>query len=359
VGAHAVGKVRRGFTLVELLVVIAIIGVLVGLLLPAVQAAREAARRTQCKNNLKQIGLAFLNHESSLKVFPTGGAKRWPWMELYAAGGTPFGPAKQGLGWGYQLLPYLEQNAVHNVRMTNQIQLVHIPMYNCPSRRGATQYSKDPFGFLTDYGSAQPGSEVGVCTPDNAAFCNSACDEFWGKRGGCGGLGSSECADLLKPGMQFLGVIVRANWSVDPKAKPGDSQSAPYPYAAPGVDPPVSPRQITDGLSNTLVISEKRLHTTEYEVGAWHDDRGWSDGWDPDTVRTTAFPVRPDVEMDPTMYNESYSYGLGFGSAHQAGVHAVFADGSVHAISYDIDQTIFNNLARREDGEVIDARKVL
>ncbi len=355
---HPSSPSRRAFTLVELLVVIAIIGVLVGLLLPAVQAAREAARRTQCKNNLKQIGLALHNHENALKVFPTGGAKRWPWMELYAANGTPFGPAKQGLGWGYQLLPYLEQNAVHNVRKTDQIQQVHIPMYNCPSRRGATQYTKDPYGFLTDYGSAQPGTVAGQCDLSNGTFCDTAADEFWGKQG-CGGMSSSDCVDFIKPNMLFLGVIVRANWTVDPNAKPGSTQSAPYPYAAPGVDPPVKAQQITDGLSHTLVISEKRLHTHEYEIGAWHDDRGWSDGWDPDTVRSTNFPVRADAPKDPALPDEDRSYGFCFGSAHASGVNAVFADGSVHTISYDIEQLIFNSLGRREDGEVIDSSKVL
>src|SRR4051812_37397870 len=91
---------RPGFTLIELLVVIAIIGVLIALLLPAVQAAREAARRMQCVNNLKQIGLALHNYESSNRVFPPGR------INTYVAG--------NGHCWGAysQLLPYLEQKAL-------------------------------------------------------------------------------------------------------------------------------------------------------------------------------------------------------------------------------------------------------
>ena len=106
---------RRGFTLVELLVVIAIIGILVALLLPAIQSAREAARRTQCKNNLKNIGLAIQNHVSSYRVFPTGGAGFGDDLEYYVANGKPFGPDKQGMSWAYQILPFMEEEALHNL----------------------------------------------------------------------------------------------------------------------------------------------------------------------------------------------------------------------------------------------------
>src|SRR5690349_17127173 len=97
--SHRPRRLATAFTLVELLVVIAIIGVLVALLLPAVQAAREAARRTQCSNNLKQIGLALLNYEDVGKSLPVG-----------ATGPSPKGG--YGTAWGVAILPYLEQGSL-------------------------------------------------------------------------------------------------------------------------------------------------------------------------------------------------------------------------------------------------------
>ena len=133
--------VRQGFTLVELLVVIAIIATLIGLLLPAVQSAREAARRTQCKNKLKQVGLAILNCENSSKIFPTGGIEPWPNLEWYTSGSKPLGPGKQGLSWAFQILPFLEEQAVANLTTTAQIAGSPIALYFCPSRRAPTSRS--------------------------------------------------------------------------------------------------------------------------------------------------------------------------------------------------------------------------
>jgi prepilin-type N-terminal cleavage/methylation domain-containing protein len=152
----AARNIAKGFTLVELLVVIAIIGILVALLLPAIQAAREAARRTQCKDNLKNIGLACLNHLDSLKMFPTGGAFWSPDLEKFVEHGHALGPDRQGLGWGFQILPYLEESAVHNLTTQEQLGPTVIPLYVCPSRRGITKVSYVENGIsrtytLTDY----------------------------------------------------------------------------------------------------------------------------------------------------------------------------------------------------------------
>ena len=139
----------HGFTLVELLVVITIIGILIGLLLPAVQSAREAARNLQCKNHLKQIGLAFLSHEAAHGHYPSGGwGVRW------------VGDADRGFrygqpgSWVYNVLPYLEQqalwelpadgdpNTITETQKNRAREMVRTPLavMNCPSRRRAVLY---------------------------------------------------------------------------------------------------------------------------------------------------------------------------------------------------------------------------
>ncbi len=138
-------RCNRGVTLIELLVVIGIIGVLVGLLLPAVQYARESARRTSCANNLKQIGMAIIQHEQSHGHLPTGG-----WGAEWVGDPDAGFAEKQPGGWIFNVLPYLEENDIRAIgsgepaaaKRVSRIKLVQSPLtvFHCPSRRQAKLY---------------------------------------------------------------------------------------------------------------------------------------------------------------------------------------------------------------------------
>ena len=124
----------------------------------------------------------------------------------------------------------------------------------------------------------------------------------------------------------------------------------------------VKPSACTDGLSKTLLVSEKLLRTDLYDGGSWSDDLGWADGWDPDQLRSTG--------LQPLSDNDSYCYGpqrnrcggpppgnndvFIFGSAHPSGINALFGDGSIHIINYDVDVVLFNYLGARNDDQVVD-----
>jgi prepilin-type N-terminal cleavage/methylation domain-containing protein len=291
-----VSRRREGFTLVELLVVIAIIGVLVALLLPAVQAAREAANRSDCSNRLKQIGIAAHNFHDVHKKFPTGGTIPWDEAHRFDAGDV-------GPGFFYQILGYMEQSQTQDVVNGAVVRDTVIQNYICPSRGGPRYYDGNA---LNDYAHATPGDGVDTW------------DQFW--------YGETWTVPVNKP---YAGVIVRG----------GDNREGRF-------------ANVTDGTSNTLLCGEKQLNPKEYKTGAWHDDSGWFSGWDPDTARYTACRPYPDNRWGTAGVVGSFD-GYRFGGVHPGVTMGLMADASVHAISFTVDPTVWNNLGHRSDGNII------
>ena len=328
------GRLQKGFTLVELLVVIAIIGVLVALLLPAVQAARESARRTQCLNQLKQMGLACHNFEDTHKTFPSGGTSYWP--TVVVRGGVPVGPDEQQIGWPFQILPFLEQNAIYQIpqrdpdgmipaEVARYVGGIAVPIYFCPSRRAPSLQERR---YLFDYASAHPANVIQPVPQNSVPRDKSERSQLW--------YGSFS----PNPNELSLQEHVGAYNGLIARAKYGKL---------------VRMAMATDGLSNTMLIGEKWLNVNHYNSGDWHDDRGWTDGWDPDTVRVTGYPPRPDsgdVPRGEAGYDDTKPYS--FGGAHPGGFNCVFGDGAVHYITFDIDPETFNYLGDRRDGRTID-----
>jgi prepilin-type N-terminal cleavage/methylation domain-containing protein len=297
---------RRAFTLVELLVVIAIIGILVSLLLPAVQAARESARRSQCTNNLKQMCLALQTHHDQFKYLPMGGAFPWPTISKSAQGTVEI-LEKQDMGWMFQVLPFMEQKNVWELGDLPQVRALRIDAYFCPSRRHLARNSDNT---LNDYAAATPSNSLGL----NLAH------SLW--TGDTAGAGHNEIWTIMD--FKFSGVITRRTLT----------------------GRPITMAALTDGTSNVLALSEKRVMTNKYDGPDWHDDRGWTDGWDPDTLRSTTYIPKKDATSGVSGYE--------FGSAHPGGIVAGFADGSVRGINYNVDPLLFNRIGHRSDGNAID-----
>jgi prepilin-type N-terminal cleavage/methylation domain-containing protein len=337
----AARQVRRGFTLVELLVVIAIIGVLVALLLPAVQAAREAARRTECKNRLKQLGLAAINHHDVHKHFPTGG---WGWQWAGDPDGG-YGPKQPG-GWYYNVLAFTENAPIRDMgkdgsygtispdqkRLGKQRVETTVSLFMCPTRRGGGVY---PYDHSSGYQNVDRPDVLG--RNDYAANSGS-----------------------LFPGSIWEGPRVRKEMPDVPSASDFTTYSTtrgPQILRGNGVILAISQvkiARITDGTSQALLVGEKHIPIGQYDTAtASGNDQGWDLGFDLDTNRWTKHTPLGDAENFPAHFSGEDAWSV-FGSAHPAGCQFVFCDGSVHTITYDIDRNTFTRLGSVADGEVVE-----
>lgn len=335
---------RLGFTLVELLVVIAIIGVLVSLLLPAVQAAREAARRSQCVNHLKQIGLGYLNHESTHGFLPTGG-----WYGNWT--GDPdrgFDDGQPG-GWVYNILPYIEQQALRElgVGMTGTAKQQQIAIrdaspvsvMNCPSRRPAQPYPND-LAFVPRNGGASDfharsdyAANAGPIDIASKTFTQIRIERS-GVEAPCGKVRPGSYEQYDQGGM--------ANWPLPLEVYLGVTHCGST----------IQLSNITDGTSNTYCVGERYLDPDHYEDGGQHDN-DWSmyTGHQDDVIRmTTYWPNR--VDLTPLQDTPGLSQFEAFGSAHSAGLNMVYVDGSVRLVSYDIDPQVHHTTGHRSDAEI-------
>lgn len=306
---------RKAFTLIELLVVIAIIAILIGLLLPAVQKVREAAARAKCSNNLKQLGLAIHSYHDGVGYLPTSGDDG----SVTLSGGNPADPGNdpyQKAGAFYQVLPYLEQDAVYRSGSTASSK--PISAYYCPSRRSPRTWTSGSSQIATtDYAipfwRANGDTRGGNATPS-----------AWG----CWDYGS----DATNPPFYTNTALVR-----------GGSLNTKFPVARFA--------SISDGLSNTLIVAEKWHNTAYYDSSSTYPNN-WSDhtyvlGWSWTTMRC--------ANSSPVKDNSTSGAGFQFfGSAHSAGANALLGDGSVKHVPFSINANIFVLLCRKADDTAVD-----
>ena len=338
------------FTLVELLVVIAIIGVLIALLLPAVQAAREAARRSQCSNNLKQIGLGLLNYETTKGHFPPGQLKPANVNE------------KSAYSWSVWHLPYIEQQAVfdridftvsskdapnnlHDLSgPTNQV----IATYICPSAQTVSE-SRDSSHRIFDINGAAAGGG------------GLACLDYMGNKGVDDALinpqtGSKYGATTDQP---FFGVLLDIESGFDNNGSacvfnPNRKCSADV----------IEVREITDGLTHTMIVAESSGKGLEEQFGAAGQPNTYSSelsgAWAA-LKNLSDIDIAPGSKMDTALGVSSainppayvHFAKEEFFSDHPGGVQILMCDGSVHFMGDETSHEIYLGICTRNEGEMI------
>lgn len=326
---------RKAFTLVELLVTLAIIGVLAAMTLPGIQAARENARLSQCQNNLRQLGVAFLNHEQAQGHLPTGGWG-YRWIGEPDAG---YGRDQPG-GWAYNILAYMEHDALRNLgrggvdrfadpmNATRQAafqELLSAPLavLNCPSKRPNERwpYAYDPLNPFIAVNSFS-------CSYSNG--CRVArCDYRVNS-------GSKTAAD--QPGPALVQDPETYSW----KFKLQETQNGIcYQRSA------VRMSQITDGASKTLIAGEKYLNPNRYFDGEDSaDDQCVFTGHDRDNAGYTA---NGSESMPPQRDRPGLGLSFYFGSPHAAGLNVVLCDGSSQLVQFDVDEDVWRRFGGRNE----------
>ena len=343
----------RGFTLVELLVVITIIGILIALLLPAVQSAREAARKLQCGNQLKQLALACLNHEQVQGFLPTGG---WG----YSGSGDPDRgfTKKQPGGWLFNILPYNEQSALHDLGTGAMWPAAcrrsrpRCPAYMCPSRRRpfctpscTCTVATSSIQYLADSAGRCAGR---LRRKFRRAHRRHAHADPRRRSSGPGYLSGLASIDMWTDNDWYNDgyYSVRSNGVIDTRSM-------------------CRIRDITDGTSNTLLCGEKYHNPDNYATGMnWGDDQMWDLGRDWDVNRgvyqliTTTNPPSYDASWAPWQDQPGYDNCINFGSPHPVSLNMALCDGSIHPINYSIDPETFRRLGDKADGLKIDGKSL-
>ncbi|MBN2295281.1 MAG: DUF1559 domain-containing protein [Pirellulales bacterium] len=308
----------KGFTLVELLVVIAIIGILIALLLPAVQAAREAARRMQCSNNLKQIGLGVHNFHDARNAIPPAyltGVGHATWMVL--------------------ILDYLEQSTLYDSEYTSRSYYWvpedavqnECPIYLCPSHRSAPALSVQEHPTRANKFGNRHGAVSDYVM--NAGDGNAS---LWG--------------------LDYNG-ISRATHTHDSSLYTGTLTGNDPDWEYTGWKSFTCFRDVTDGLSHTLLAGEKHVPPGGEGHYKYGDNSFYNDDWS----RTCGRPAGPAYPLalspdDPSIADNMRTYH--FGSYHSGGIcNFVMADGSVMGLSPVMDTEVLGYLANRHDGASI------
>jgi prepilin-type N-terminal cleavage/methylation domain-containing protein len=332
---------RSAFTLIELLVVIAIIAILIGLLLPAVQKVREAAARTQCQNNLKQIGLALHNHDSTYGYLPTAGGQSQSHGVPASTAGFETG------GWAYQILPYIEQDNLYKIAQATGLTTwtatlgkapseVPVKTFQCPSR-GSGRVSE-----VASWGSIYPMNDYAGVMVEwlNASDWQSTVPA------------SSNTAQA------FSGLLVKGG------QYRSDNPALTQKFGT------VSVGAVPDGTSNTIAIAEKAVWTSQYspKVWDWWELPGWSHGADWPNMRLAGNWIKPlqdndSVRIDWMKGSDGRFNDFGFGSAHSGIVNAVYGDGSVRPFRMSIgncgnsgwsdNSCVLYRLGKRDDGQIV------